>query len=31
MGRCGLDSYGSGQGIVVGCCEYGNDCSVTDS
>jgi hypothetical protein len=25
MGRCGLDSYGSGQGQVVGSCERSND------
>jgi len=23
--RCGLDSYGSGQGPVAGCCEHGNE------
>jgi hypothetical protein len=25
VGRCGLDSSGSGQGQVAGCCEYGNE------
>jgi hypothetical protein len=24
VGRCGLDSSGSGQGPVVGSCEHGN-------
>jgi len=24
VGGCGLDSYGSGQGPVAGCCEHGN-------
>jgi hypothetical protein len=24
VGRCGLDSSGSGQGPVVGCCEHDN-------
>jgi hypothetical protein len=23
--RCGLDSYGSGQGPVAGSCEHGNE------
>jgi hypothetical protein len=27
VGRCGLDSSGSGQGPVAGCCEHGNDLS----
>jgi len=22
---CGLDSSGSGEGLVVGCCEHGNE------
>jgi hypothetical protein len=26
-GRCGLDSSGSGQGPVAGCCEHGNELS----
>jgi hypothetical protein len=25
MGRRGLDSSGSGQGPVAGCCEHGNE------
>jgi len=25
VGRCGLDSYGSGQGPVAGSCEHGNE------
>jgi hypothetical protein len=25
MGKCGLDSTGSGWGPVVGCCEHGNE------
>jgi hypothetical protein len=25
MGRCGLSSYGSGEGPVAGSCEYGNE------
>jgi hypothetical protein len=25
VGRCGLDSSGSGQGPVAGCCENGNE------
>jgi hypothetical protein len=25
MGRCGLDSCGSGEGPVAGCCEDGNE------
>jgi hypothetical protein len=25
MGRCGLDSSGSRQGPVAGCCEHGNE------
>jgi hypothetical protein len=25
VGRCGLDSSGSGQVTVVGCCEHGNE------
>jgi len=25
VGRCGLDSSGSGYGPVAGCCEYGNE------
>jgi hypothetical protein len=24
--KCGMDAYGSGQGPVAGCCEYGNKC-----
>jgi hypothetical protein len=24
VGRCGLDSYGSGWGQIVGYCEHGN-------
>jgi hypothetical protein len=22
---CGMDSFGSGWGLVAGCCEYGNE------
>jgi hypothetical protein len=25
LGECGLDSTGSGQGPVAGCCEYSNE------
>jgi hypothetical protein len=25
VGTCGLDSSGSGEGLVAGCCEYGNE------
>jgi hypothetical protein len=25
MGRCGQDLSGSGQGLVTGCCEHGNE------
>jgi hypothetical protein len=25
LGGCGLDSTGSGQGSVAGCCEYGDE------
>jgi hypothetical protein len=25
MGRCVLDSYGSGYALVVSCCEHGNE------
>jgi hypothetical protein len=25
VGSCGLDSYGSGEGPVVDCCEHGNE------
>jgi hypothetical protein len=25
VGRCGLDSFGSGQGPIAGCCEHGNE------
>jgi hypothetical protein len=25
LGVCGLDSTGSGQGPVTGCCEYGDE------
>jgi hypothetical protein len=25
VGSCGLDSSGSGQGPVAGCCEHGNE------
>jgi hypothetical protein len=30
VGTCGLDSYGSGYGAVVGLCEHGNEplCSI---
>jgi hypothetical protein len=33
MGRCGLDSSGSGYGQVTGCCEHGNEhlCSIKDA
>jgi hypothetical protein len=27
-GRCGLAAPSSGKGLVVGCCEYGNEPSV---
>ena len=29
MGVCGLDRSGSGQGQLVGTCEYGNEPSVS--
>jgi hypothetical protein len=29
VGKCGLDSSGSGQEPVAGCCEHGNDPSGT--
>jgi hypothetical protein len=25
VGRCGLDSFGSGWGLEVGSCEHGNE------
>jgi hypothetical protein len=25
LGGCGLDSTGSGQGLVAGCCEFGDE------
>jgi hypothetical protein len=25
MGRCGMDSFGSGYGSVAGSCEHGNE------
>jgi hypothetical protein len=31
VGECGLDSSGSGYGLVVGSCEHGNDRGVSKS